>query len=264
MRSVDGWLQPGAASLIECIANTQRDQGITGHVAEIGVHEGKLLILLCLVRNEQENAIAIDVFEQQSLNTDRSGHGDRERLEKNIRRYLRDGIPPILLPADSRKLTSEDLQRLVSGKFRLFSIDGGHEADTVAHDLELAASCLCEGGVIVLDDFFNEGWPGVADGTLDFINLGKFPELVPFAVAQNKVFFSTRSHVDVYRHSITTALQKEVRIRNSTLFRHPVTYFDFRFSRFSLFIFRSIQSFDEKFPRALRILRRLRESFGAI
>ena len=47
---------------------------------------------------------------------------------------------------------------------RFVSVDGGHTAEITAHDLAVADASLAEGGIIVLDDAFNEQWPGVADG----------------------------------------------------------------------------------------------------
>ena len=46
---------------------------------------------------------------------------------------------------------------------RLFSVDGGHTAELARHDMLTADGAIGEQGIIILDDFFNEAWPGVLD-----------------------------------------------------------------------------------------------------
>src|ERR1035441_9365724 len=76
MYQVDGWLLPEAARCIVCLHDAQRRNGTRGSVAEIGVHHGKLFMLLCLLRNEGEIAVGYDLFDRQNENIDRSGEGD--------------------------------------------------------------------------------------------------------------------------------------------------------------------------------------------
>jgi hypothetical protein len=49
--------------------------GITGNVAEIGVHHGRLFILLYLLTSPDERALAVDLFSGQERNIGSSGHG---------------------------------------------------------------------------------------------------------------------------------------------------------------------------------------------
>jgi hypothetical protein len=260
MRTVDGWLRAGAARLIAETAHVQAQLDVRGHVAEIGVHEGKLFILLCVLRNPEEEAVAVDVFERQDLNRDKSGRGSKERLEINLRRHAKQGKPAILISSDSRSLSADSLTRAAGGPFRMFSIDGGHEADTVFHDLEVAARTLCDGGVIVLDDYFNEGWPGVADGTNRFFSTGQFAELAPFAIAQNKLLIGRHGYVEEYRTALMARLRDKTKMRESTLFGHRVSYFDFSFSRFTLFMARAFRDSVGRYPNIYGFFRRFRDS----
>ena len=57
---VDGWLHSEAARTIPALVERQRTLGVSGGVAEIGVHHGKLFILLYLL--SREKAVAIDLF----------------------------------------------------------------------------------------------------------------------------------------------------------------------------------------------------------
>ena len=73
LNNVQGWLSTYSAEFIAVLSEIQHKAGYTGAVGEIGVHHGKLFILLLLTASRREKAFAIDVFEAQDLNTDRSG-----------------------------------------------------------------------------------------------------------------------------------------------------------------------------------------------
>ena len=68
----------------------------------------------------------------------------------------------MLHKGNSLDLTGAELKRLADGPLRIVSVDGGHTADIAAHDLAVADEALAEGGIIIIDDVFNEQWPGVA------------------------------------------------------------------------------------------------------
>lgn len=87
-RNVGGWLFPYSARFIDSLLALQLESGVRGAVGEIGVHHGKLFILLALGRRPDEAAFAIDVFGDQHLNTDASGAGDRDIFVANTRRWL--------------------------------------------------------------------------------------------------------------------------------------------------------------------------------
>jgi hypothetical protein len=192
---VEGWMPPGAADMIVAMSHAQQKFQVTGHVAEIGVHHGKLFILLCLLRAEGEWSVAVDLFGDQDRNIDASGEGDREKLLENLRRYA-DVTHLILHQGDSLELDGKALVALAGGHFRLISIDGGHSAEITAHDLTTAENALVQAGVIVLDDCFNEMWPGVSDGVHEYFTTRR--SIVPFAVGANKVLFCRPPYVDHY------------------------------------------------------------------
>ncbi len=199
-KKVDGWFEPGAVEMIVALAKAQLVLGIAGHVAEIGVHRGRLFILLSLLRRAGEKAVAIDLFDLQHLNVDKSGEGDRAKLMANLARHA-DTKDVFIHQGDSIELSNESLVMLAGGKFRLFSVDGGHTAGITAHDLATAENSLAPGGIVILDDCFNESWPDVAVGTVRYFSRPR--SIVPFAIGGNKVMFCQPAYAEKYRMALS-------------------------------------------------------------
>jgi hypothetical protein len=192
---VKGWLVSGAAEAIVALSAEQRVCGLSGGVSEIGVHHGRLFILLNLLCVGDERAVAIDLFSHQDLNVDRSGAGDLERFKRNLRRHG-DAERLVLHEGDSTQLSSAQLVELARGPLRITSIDGGHTAAITAHDLATCEGALMDGGIVVLDDCFNESWPGVVDGVHAYFSQPR--RIVPFGIGANKTFFCHREHAARY------------------------------------------------------------------
>lgn len=207
---VKGWLYPGAPEAIVLLSEAQKKAQISGGVAEIGVHHGKLFILLYLLRADGERAVAIDIFSQQELNVDRSGAGNLERFKRNLERHA-DLKYLIVREGDSTALTAKNLLELGKGAFRLISIDGGHTADITAHDLATSEGALMKGGIVILDDCFKQMWPGVISGVGRYFSEPR--TIVPFGIGANKTFFCHPEYVSMYSEALRffdkSAIQKE-------------------------------------------------------
>ena len=204
-RRVDGWLDRDAVRIIRDVAAIQDDQGVEGSVAEIGIHHGKLFILLHLLASPGGKGYAFDLFDMQAENTDRSGRGDLERFERNLDRHgcPRDEIE--VHAVNSLELTVEDVSRQISPPVRLFSVDGGHSAENTSHDLSLAAAVMCEGGVVIVDDYFKEDWPGVSEGVMRFL-IARSDALFPFVIGGNKILLTgDRDRAEGYRQALIRA-----------------------------------------------------------
>jgi len=75
---------PAAANMIATLSAVQEAQRVSGNVAEIGVHHGKLFILLYLLARGDERAVAVDLFADQTRNVDQSGAGDLDKFRVNL------------------------------------------------------------------------------------------------------------------------------------------------------------------------------------
>jgi hypothetical protein len=220
-RFVTGFLESEVLLVLDELNAAQGAAGVSGSVAEIGVHHGKLFLGLHLLRRDGEPSLAVDLFGDQERNVDSSGRGDVEKFRANVALWATDdGL--VVHQGDSTQLTAEQVRDLVGG-VRLFSVDGGHTAEIVQSDMALAEACLVDGGVVIADDVFNQRWPGVAVGTLQYIEDGA--TLVPFAIGFNKVFFTQPAHVPAYRAALESRFARSARLTTteSTFAGQPVT-----------------------------------------
>jgi hypothetical protein len=119
--------------------------GISGNMMEIGVHHGRLFILLALGCQSGETSLAVDLFEQQHLNSSRFGAGRPHALDRQSG-IIRAEWPYTLITANSAMLGRSFI------RLRFASIDGGHSRCTICKDLSLAQRMLGPAGVVALDD----------------------------------------------------------------------------------------------------------------
>lgn len=202
LREVEGWLTTDTVRHVLRLDEIQASLGIRGGLGEIGVHHGKFFILLYLLAREDERAVALDLFEQQQLNLDGSGRGDRAVFDDNLARHAGGGERVAILATDSIAVSGEHLRAAAGSALRLLSLDGGHLAHVVRHDLRTARDAICEGGVIVLDDYPNPEFPGVSEGTAAWFLSGECGDVVPFLIATNKLYLTTRAHAETYMDRI--------------------------------------------------------------
>ena len=221
-RFVTGFLEPEILLVLDVLNSAQRAKGVSGAVAEIGVHHGKLFIALRLLQRPGEKSVAIDVFDDQELNVDGSGHGDFQKFTNNVKLWA--SMDDVAVhKGDSTQLEAAKLRELAGGEVRLFSVDGGHTEAIVHSDMKLAETILADGGIVIADDVFNEHWPGVATGTLRY--LSERAKLTPFLIGFNKVYFTQAEHSELYRSEVEAALSGRLSLatHSSVFAGHDVT-----------------------------------------
>ena len=243
MPEVIGWFDYQALLVLRVLAAHQVASGVAGGVAEIGVHHGKSFAALSLLNldvkedgtgstnGSAHTALAGDVFDDQLLNPDGSGEGDLETFRSTVRAWCgEECMTPQRLKVvqlDSRMLTAAQVVAESGGKRpRIFSIDGSHTAEHTEADMKTAAASICTGGIVMVDDYFAEGWPGVSEGVHAFMQQqgrtalddktreaphaepspGVAPKIIPFFVGFNKVLFASEESSASYQDSIMSGL----------------------------------------------------------
>jgi hypothetical protein len=195
-KQVHGWLNPVDAEMFLQVLLLQDGLGIQGGTAEIGVHHGKSFIPLCLGLRDNERALCIDIFEDQSHNVDLSGQGSREKLDHNLKRFSVPANRVVVLKASSFDVSATQIVDAV-GNVRFFSVDGGHWRDIVVNDLGIAGDAVGEKGVIALDDFLHKEWPDVTRGFFDW-HRGPGADFAPLAISPNKLYLVRKESFGVY------------------------------------------------------------------
>ena len=190
-RDIEGWMSDEAADLTRRLFHWQMAaQAVTG-VLELGVFKGKYLSLLAsLAQGSGAPVVGVDAF------TSRIGEqippADREyarnAAEATIKALAPGSMPPTLLVAYTRDIGTGALRELCPGGYSFISVDAGHLAPDVTHDLSLAETLIGERTIIAADDAFNPQTPGVMEGLCRYFIDNPATALAPFAWAGNKLF----------------------------------------------------------------------------
>lgn len=209
---VDGWgIDDFLFGLFAQIDFFQKDWNIFGSCLEIGVHHGKTFILMHLLARNSEFSVAIDLFEdEQHLNLDNSGSGNFAIFMENVKKFSSNFTSIKILKGNTLHINRDDiLKRTNAQPIRMVHVDGGHFKEIVANDLELSQSLICDGGVIIVDDYWHSGFPGVQEGVNRFFNFATSTKIIPFLTGNNKLFLTTHGYHAKYLEAMESVLPME-------------------------------------------------------
>jgi len=225
IKKVHGWLEQTDVDYILEIVNYQNQSSIYGSVGEIGVHHGKLFILFNLLTREDEHSFAIDLFDEQKENIDRSGLGDLRTFKSNLDNYATNNQNIEILSMNSLNLDKNFYRETSSKKFKLFSIDGGHHYKAVINDLKIAEEVMVEGGVVLLDDLLNPLWIEVVSAYSSYKLKGG--KLVAFAITKDKLYLTnSKKHAEGYQEALINVFNSKFNFLVKELFGDKVlTYY---------------------------------------
>lgn len=204
---IEGWIFTPSLYVILRLSLLQIQHRIDGSVGEIGVHHGKLTtILATLARRkdvESRHLFAGDLFESmQNLNVDKSGSGNTKSFSQSLQ-YVGLTMEDFLIYVGPSQKIENDYFAENLPPFRMFSIDGGHTNETTFADLSLVQKHVTDGAVVMLDDMNRGDWFGVTQAALAYHRLsGNYNRLVPLARVGNKLFYTTGSHLQIYRDAL--------------------------------------------------------------
>ena len=225
IHKVHGWLEQVDVDYILEIASHQNHSKVFGSVGEIGVHHGKLFILLNLLTREDEHSFAIDLFNEQKENIDRSGLGDINIFKSNLDRYAINNQNIKILSVNSLDLDKDFYRETTPNKFKLFSIDGGHHYEAVINDLKIVEEVMVEGGVVLLDDLLNPLWIEVVSAYSSYKLQGG--KLIAFAITKDKLYLTnSKKHAEEYQEVLTNSFNSKMNFLIKELFGDKVlTYY---------------------------------------
>lgn len=201
--TIKGWFSRVDSQICYELLSHQNATNISGGVAEIGLHHGKSFVALCLGLVGDQKAYGIDVFEDQSLNIDKSGCGARDIVVANLDSFGVMSSAYILDARSSETVRPKDITAK-AGRIRFFSIDGGHWREIVQSDLQLAEQVLADGGVIALDDFYRPEWPDVSLGFFDWFE-NSTKNIVPLAIGFNKLYLCEKQRVADFKNILQSS-----------------------------------------------------------
>lgn len=194
----------------------QSDHGIEGHVAEIGVFEGRFFIALALSAQPGERAIATDVFTWPDEEI-------ADRFLANCKSAGVDMESVVIQKAATQNLTAAAYREAAGGPVRFVHVDGAHVYDAVWHDLQLARAALHAKGVICLDDVLHPLYPALTMAVGDWLK--SHPDYTIFAIVDRESFASAckfmicrREHAQFYRDTLAVAAAPH-------LMKHRAKYF---------------------------------------
>src|ERR1041385_6391341 len=81
---IDGWMYQTTALAMMELLWLQEEAGLTGNIAEIGIHHGCSALGLVAAARPDETVIAIDLFDRQDLNVDHSGGGSLTAFQEHL------------------------------------------------------------------------------------------------------------------------------------------------------------------------------------
>jgi hypothetical protein len=193
---IEGWFEPEAAEVIFLFDRIQKEEEIGGDIFEIGVHHGKMSLCLGLLLADEEKLSVCDIFARQEYNISESGYGSKSIFLGNWRKYMDGAAEPEIFEKPSEELGISE----IGSNYRIFSIDGGHSAAETYADLSLADNVIIDHGIIIIDDYFDQSFPGVSEGVNKY--LLNYASLQPLAIFFNKMMLVKKGSYDFYREAL--------------------------------------------------------------
>jgi predicted O-methyltransferase YrrM len=186
----------------------QTAHNLRGHVAEIGVFEGRFFIALALCAQDGEKAIAIDVFTWPD-------EGIRDRFLANCQACGVEAASIVALKTSTQDLTPAGIRKAADGPIRFLHVDGAHTYDAVYSDLQLARAAVHPRGVICLDDVLHPRYPALTVAVTDWLK--SHPDYMIFAIVDRESFASAckfllcrRDHGEFYQNALSEALPAHI------------------------------------------------------
>jgi hypothetical protein len=195
--AIPGWFTALDIALFRFFLGEQVRHGQRGDLAELGVYLGSSAVLIGAFQQPGETFTVVDLF---------GGRTDDENGAE-VRRHYR-GLTQVAFEANYRTVhgrlpvvirgpSTEIRERAAHGRHRFVHVDASHEQHHVVEDMATAKELLAQDGIVVVDDFRAEEFPGVAAGVWPELDTG----LVPVALSSEKLY-ATWGDPEPWQHAL--------------------------------------------------------------
>jgi hypothetical protein len=182
--AIPGWFTPIDIALFRFFLGEQVRNGRRGDLAELGVYLGSSAVLIGSFQQPGETFTVVDLF---GGGADGDNGAEARRLYRGLTqvafeanyRGVHGGLP-VVIKGPSREIRTQ----AAHGRHRFVHIDASHEHAQVVEDISTARDLLAPGGIVVVDDFRAEQFPGVAAAVWPELDSG----LVPLALSREKLY----------------------------------------------------------------------------
>jgi hypothetical protein len=186
-RRVPGWFDPADFLLFDWFLADQTARGVAGDLLEVGAFLGRSAVVLGLHAGPEDTVDVCDLFEAGAGGASRGSYAgtayrglSRGAFEENYSHH----VPR--LPRVHQRPSAELIDVLAPG-YRFIHLDGSHVYGYVRADVATAVALLQPKGVVSVDDYRNEHFPGVAAAVWAEVAAGG---LVPICVTSAKLYAS--------------------------------------------------------------------------
>lgn len=174
---VEGWFFTLDRLLFVELGLIQQKAGVGGDLCEIGVHMGKSLVLMSLLKGSSERLLGFDMFVGNSEATTKANLGKYGKTD-NV----------TLFKGLTTDLSEAQLDSACKNPIRFLHIDAGHEYHEVLEQLLLFSPYVSDQAIIAMDDFQDREFPGVGAAVLDFCEMDRPRRFIPFLAGANKMY----------------------------------------------------------------------------
>lgn len=193
-KEVEGWFYPKDLILLYGIMMELQTPEM-GDVCEIGVAYGKSAIALSQFRTSSKLYL-YDIFSEDA----------RKIAESNITKFG-NANDIVWRLQDTTQLKYDDIS--FDRSLRLLHIDGCHEHSAVLSDLQLFIPFVADNGVIVVDDFNDQEYPGVKSAVIEYcLSKVNYKNWKVIAIGDNKAYIVQKKYQEQYQKSIVDYMVK--------------------------------------------------------
>ena len=195
LSSASQWLDPIDLFLAGHIARQLLTNDPQAAVLEVGVYRGAWILSLGKNVPDMDRLVGIDPYPDEHAAL-------RFELPKRV---VELGLTSRFSHYDSwEEMERGESPEGVPNPYSLIHVDGDHTYEGVQRDLAFTQQWLAPGGVVIIDDFYNLHYPGIAAATYKWIDREGF---APFLLTTNKVYVARAADRDMWRAHLRRSLE---------------------------------------------------------